>query len=224
MSAPKPTTKRRWLWLIPGFLLVAGLLICFAGWLYFKTTPAYALALLVDAAQQRDRATFDQVVDLDHVIDNFIAQSAPGSALGLQTQLVTSMRTRLQSLAPETSETVKAAVCEEIQKRTSELADSSGSRPFLVTALAMPFVSDIRQTGDTAYVKINKTDEVELVMERREGSWKVVSLQDQALAARVVQGIVKVLPRSDSNFEEQMRRQLKALPDSIPKLPLINDK
>jgi protoporphyrinogen oxidase len=31
-------------------------------------------------------------------------------------------------------------------------------------------------------------------MERREGSWKVVALQDQALAARVVQGIVKALP------------------------------
>jgi hypothetical protein len=86
----------------------------------------------------------------------------------------------------------------------------------------MPFVSDIKQTGDTAHVKINQTDEVELVMERREGSWKVVALQDQALAARVVQGIVKALPRSGSPFEEQMRRQLEALPGTVPKLPLIN--
>jgi hypothetical protein len=209
--------------LIPAALLIVGLVVCVSGWLYFKTTPAYALALLVDAAQQSDRATFDEVVDLDQVIDNFIAQSPPGSALGSTTQLVMSVRTQLQSLAPETTETVKAAVREEIQKRTSELAGSSGSRPFLVTALAMPFVSEINQTGDIARAKMNKTDEVELVMERREGSWKVVSLQDQALAARVVQGIVKVLPRSDS-FEEQMRRQLKALPDSIPKLPLINEK
>lgn len=223
MSPTTPAAKRRWLWLIPAALLIVGLVVCVSGWLYFKTTPAYALALLVDAAQQSDRATFDEVVDLDQVIDNFIAQSPPGSALGSTTQLVMSVRTQLQSLAPETTETVKAAVREEIQKRTSELAGSSGSRPFLVTALAMPFVSEINQTGDIARAKMNKTDEVELVMERREGSWKVVSLQDQALAARVVQGIVKVLPRSDS-FEEQMRRQLKALPDSIPKLPLINEK
>lgn len=223
MSFTPPAAKRRWLWFIPTGLLIAGLLVCVSGWLYFKTTPAYALALLVDAAQQSDRAAFDEVVDLDQVIDNFIAQSPPGSALGSTTQLVTSVRTRLQSLAPETSETVKTTVREEIQKRTSELAGSTGSRPFFLTALAMPFVSEINQTGDTAHVKMNETDEVELVMERREGSWKVVSLQDQALAARVVQGIVKVLPRSDS-FEEQMRRQLKALPDSIPKLPLINAK
>jgi hypothetical protein len=218
-----PTTTRRWLWLIPGVLLVIGLLVCFAGWLYFKTTPAYTLALLVDAAQQNDRAAFEQIVDLDQVIDNFIAQSAPGSALGSTTQMVTSVRTRLQALAPEASATVKSAVQEEVQKRTSELAGSTGARPFFVTALAMPFVSDINQTGDTAHVKINKTEEVELVMDRRDGSWKVVALQDQALAARVVQGIVKALPRADSNFEEQMRRQLQALPD-IPKLPLINAK
>lgn len=224
MSFTQPVTKRRWLWLIPGGLLVAGLLVCFAAWQYFKTTPAYALALLVDAAQQSDRAAFDEVVDLDQVIDNFIAQSPPGSALGTPTQLVTSVRTRLQALAPETSATIKSAVQEEVQKRTSELAGSTGARPFILTALAMPFVSEINQSGDTAHVKINKTDEVELVMERREGGWKVVSLQDQALAARVVQSIVKVLPRSDSNFEEQMRRQLEALPGTLPKLPLINAK
>lgn len=217
------TVKGRWFWLIPGGLLVVGLLLCFGGWQYLKTTPSYALAQLVDAAQRSDPAAFDQVVDLDQVIDNFIAQSPPGSALGTPTQLVTSVRTRLQSVAPETSATIKTAVHEEIQTRISDLAGSAGARPFLVTALAMPFASDIEQTGDTAHVKINKTDEVELVMERREGSWKVVALQDQALAARVVQGIVKALPRPNSTFEEQMRRQLEALPD-IPKLPLLNAK
>jgi hypothetical protein len=224
MSPTQPSSKRRWLWLIPAGLLFIGLMVCFAGWQYFKTTPAYTLALLVDAAQQNDRAAFDQVVDLDQVIDNFIAQSPAGSALGAPTQLVWSVRTRLQSLAPEATATIKTAVQDEIQKRTRELAGSTGSRPFVATALAMPFVSDINQTGDTAHVKINKTDEVELVMERREGSWKVVALQDQALAARVVQGIIKALPRSGSPLEEQMRRQLEALPGAIPKIPLINGK
>lgn len=217
-------STRRWLWLIPVGLLIGCLLVCFVSWQYYKTTPAYALALLVDAAQKGDRDAFDQVVDLDQVIDNFVAQSAPGAALGSSTELVTSVRTRLQALAPETSATIKEAIQEEIQKRTSELAGSAGARPFLVTALGMPFMSDIRQTGDTAQVKIKKMDDVELGMERREGGWKVVSLRDEALAARVVQGIVKVLPRSGTPFEEQMRRQLEALPDTLPKLPLFNAK
>jgi hypothetical protein len=216
-----PTTKRRWLWLIPGALLVVILLVCIAGWLYFKTTPAYALALLVDAAQQSDRAAFIELVDLDQVIDNFVAQTPPAAALGTSTQMVTSVRTQLQSLAPETSATIKMAVQEEIQTRTSELAGPA--QPFFLTALAMPFVSEVKETGDTAHVKINKTDEVELVMERRAGRWRVVALQDQALAARVVQGIVKALPRAGS-FEEQMRRQLESLPETIQKLPLINAK
>ncbi len=218
------TSTRRWLWLIPVALLIGGLLVCFVWWQYYQTTPAYALALLVDAAQKGDRDAFDQVVDLDQVIDNFVAQSAPGAALGASTELVTSVRTRLQSLAPEASATIKEAVQEEIQKRTSELAGSAGARPFLVTALGMPFMSDIKQTGDRAMVKVNRNGEVELVMERRENGWKVVSLRDQALAARVVQGIVKLLPRSGSPFEEQMRRQLETLPNAIPNLPLFNPK
>jgi hypothetical protein len=109
--------------------------------------------LLVDAAQQGDRATFDQVVDLDQVIDNFIAQSAPGSALGSPTQSVASVRTRLQSLAPETSTSIKTAVREEIQKRTSELAGSTAARPFFVTALGTPFRERYQANGDIAHVK-----------------------------------------------------------------------
>jgi len=218
-------TKRRWLWLIPAAFLVVVLLVCFAGWQYFKTTPTYAIALLVDAAQRNDRGAFNEVVDLDQVIDNFVAQSAPGSALGSSTQLVTSVRTQLESLAPDIGAGIKTEIQEEIQRRTNELSGSDSARPFLLTALALPFVSDVRQNGDTAVVKINKTDEVELVMERRRGSnWKVVSLRDQALAARVVQGIVKALPRSGVPFEEQMRRQLEGLPDILPKLPLVGPK
>jgi hypothetical protein len=221
MSVTYKTPKRRWLWLIPVGLLLAGLVVLFACWQYFKTTPAYSLALLVDAAQRNDQAAFDRVVDLDQVIDTFIAQAAQSSIVGLTPELATPVRRQLQSLAPETSAGVKQVVKEEIRTRINELAASSGTRPFVVTALAMPFVADIKQTGDTAQIRINDNDQVELRMERHDGSdWKVISLQDQALATRVVQGIIRNLPATESQIDKQLR----TLPGTLQKLPLLNAK
>lgn len=220
MSVTQKPSRRRRLWLIPGGLVIVGLVVFFAWWQYFKTTPSYALALLVDASQQNDRAAFDRVVDLDRVIDNFITQGAQDSGIGLTPALVTSVRVQLQSLAPKTTAAVKEGVREEIRNRINELAGSAGARPFLATALAMPFVSEINRSGESVQVRINRNAEVELIMERREsGNWQVTSLRDQALARRVVSGIVKQLPQSESEFE-QMRKQLRALPENLPQLRL----
>jgi hypothetical protein len=205
--------------LIPGGLLLAVLVIVFAWWQYFKTTPSYSLALLVDAAQRNDQPAFDRVVDLDQVIDTFIAQAAQGSTLGLTPESVTPVRLQLQSLAPETSASLKQVVKEEIGTRINEVAASSGSRPFLLIALAMPFAADIKRSGDSAQITINDNDQVELRMARRDGSdWKVVSLRDQALAARVVQGIIKALPETESQIDKQLR----TLPGTLKKLPLLD--
>lgn len=221
MSVNQKPSRRRWLLLVPvGFFVVCAV-VFFAWWQYYKTTPAYALALLVDASQQNDRAAFDRVVDLDRVIDNFIVQGSQDSGIGLTTSLVTSARAQLQSLAPETSAVVKGSVSEEIRNRIKELAGSAGARPFVLTALAMPFVAEINQTGETARVRMNRAAEVELVMERRQGNeWRVISVRDQALARRVVSGIVKQLPQSGSELEKQLGKQLGTLPKKLPQLPL----
>lgn len=220
MSVNATCPKRRWLFWVPAGLLIAGAIGFFAWWQYFRTTPAYALALLVDAAQKNDRAAFDRAVDLDQVIDNFIAQSAPHSAGGLTTIAVTSLRTQLQSLAPEPSAAVKEAVREEIRSRVNEVAGPVGTRPFVLTAVALPFIAEIKQTGQHALVKLNRTGEVELVMDRRQGDWKITSLRDETLARRVVNGVVKQLPQSQSELEKQMRLLPQLLPEKLPQLPL----
>ena len=68
--------SRKWRWI---FLILVGLLIVistglFVWWQHYQTTPAYTLALLVDAAQQNDGKAFDQIVDMDKVVDNFVSQ------------------------------------------------------------------------------------------------------------------------------------------------------
>jgi len=219
MSAGQKSSGLSRLLFVLGGLVIVVLVVCFAGWQYYKTTPSYALALVIDAAQQNDRAGFDRVVNLDRVIDNFVTQSAQDSGLGLTTQAVTSVREQLQTFTPETSAAVKENVKEEILNRIRELAGPA-SRPFLVTALAIPFVTEIDKTGDSAKVRTNRLAEVELTLQRREGgSWQVTSLRDQALARLVMKSIVKELPRSPLEVE-QIHKQLQALPEILPQLPL----
>ena len=222
MSTTQKPSRRRWLWLIPGGLVIIGLVVFFAWWQYFKTTPSYALALLVDAAQQNDRAAFDRMLDLDRVIDNFIAQRPEGSAIGVTTPLVTSVRVQLQSLAPETIAAVKESVKENIRNRIIEVAGPASARPFFATALAMPFMTEMSRTDESAEIRINRTAELELTMERRKGdNWQVTSVRDQALARQIVSGIVKQLPQPESELEKQMGKQLRTLPENLPPLPLL---
>ena len=89
-----------------------------------------------------------------------------------------------------------------------------------MTALAIPFVTEIDKTGDSAKARTNRLAEVELTLQRREGgSWQVTSLRDQALARLVMKSIVKELPRSPLEVE-QIHKQLQALPEILPQLPL----
>ncbi|HBB88787.1 MAG TPA: hypothetical protein DC047_14340 [Blastocatellia bacterium] len=220
MSVTQKPSRRRWLWLIPGGFVLVGVVVFFAWWQYFKTTPAYALALLIEASQQNDRAAFDRMVDLDRVIDNFIGQRPEGSAIGVTTPMVTSVRVQLESLAPETIAAIKENVKERIRNRINEVAGPAGARPFLVTALAMPFVTEMSRTDQSAEIRINRAAELELTMERREGSdWQVTAVRDQALASRVVSEIVKQLPQSEPEFDKQLGKELRTLPQKLP-LPL----
>ena len=226
MTGREMAHKRRWLGLILGGLLIIGFAAFFFWWQHYKTTPAYSLALLVDAAQRNDAAAFDRIIDMEKVIDNFVPQLAEIATGGLASDLATSLRTQLESLAPGVMASVKELVRDEIRKRVNELAGASSTRPFVVTALAISFKTDISEKDDTAKATINTKDHhVDLLMERREGGgWKVVSLRDDALAARIVTDIVKDLPGSGSQLDREMRKQLGDLPRALPKLPLLNDK
>ena len=227
MSDKAKSHMLRWLGLFIAGLLLIGLVAMFAWWQHYKTTPAYSLALLVDAAQRNDEAAFDRVVDMEKVVDNFVPQMAQIATGGLASELTTSLRAQLQSLAPGVMASVKQVVKEEMRKQINELAGSSSARPFFLTALAVPFKARIIESGDTAKATISKADHsAELLFERREGGpWRVVSMRDDALAARIVNDIVKDLPGSGLQLDQQMRKRLREnLPATLPKLPLLDDK
>ena len=224
MSHTEKPHYLRWLALIFGGLLLIGFAAGFFWWQHYKTTPAYSLALVVDAAQRNDGAAFDRLIDMEKVVDNFMPQVAQTAAGGLVSDFARALRTQIQSLAPGVMASVKLTIKEEIRKRINELAGSSSGRPFFLTALAIPFKANISESDGTAKATLNtEGHQVELSMERIDGShWKVISLRDDALAARIANNIVKDLPGSGSQLDKEMRKQLREnLPGTLPKLPLL---
>src|SRR6516164_3942173 len=53
-------------------------------WRHYQSSPAYSLALLVDAIQRDDQQTIDQLLDTDKIASDFVSQiraRAPASTL-----------------------------------------------------------------------------------------------------------------------------------------------
>lgn len=200
----------RWLALILVGLFITAFAAGFAWWQHSKTTPAYSLALLVDAAQRNDAAAFDEVIDTDKVVDNFSAQVVDAVTGGVASELARSLRVQLQSLPPSVLASVKQTIKEEVRKRIIELAESSGARPFFLTALAIRFKVNISESNGTAKATIETgSDQVELFMERSDDThWRVVSLRDDALAARIARNTLKDLPGSGLQLEKELLKQV----------------
>src|SRR5690242_10010915 len=57
------------------FLVVVGVVTIggFFVWRYFQSTPAYALSVMIDAAQRGDVAEFEKRLDTDEIAKNMVA-------------------------------------------------------------------------------------------------------------------------------------------------------
>ncbi|HYE66951.1 MAG TPA: DUF2939 domain-containing protein [Pyrinomonadaceae bacterium] len=206
--------------------LIAGLVAGgYFWWQSYKTRPAYSLALLVDAVQRNDMAAFDEFVDTDSVVDNFVPQVTEKAIARYSSALTAALNKQVQSLVPKLLPAVKQKVRDEITREIKELAARAESRPVFLVALAMPYVLDIKEENDTAKVAVNLKDRsVELNMQRNGERWKITGIKDETLATRIVDNIAKDLPAIGSQLEKEVRKQLKkTLPGGLPKIPLLTD-
>jgi len=207
-------------------LLIIGVLVCgYFWWQSYKSKPAYSLALLVDAVQRNDTAAFDQIVDTDKIVDNFVPQ-VTDKALGRYSSALTGpLRSQIESLVPTLMPGIKQKVHEEVVAQVKELSARAEGKPFILVAIGMPYIVDIKEDKDTAKVGVTLKDRpVTLTMERNGERWKIVSVTDETLAARIVDDIAKDLPAVGSQLEKEVRKNLKKnLPGGLPNVPLLND-
>lgn len=207
-------------------VIVLGIALgAFLWWQSYKTRPAYSLALLVDAVQNNDEATFNELVDTDKVVENFVPQVTEKAVGRYAAALTAPIRKQVEALVPKLLPGVKAQVREEVTKKIKEMSERAEGKPFILIALGMPYVVDVREEGDTAHVLANLKDrQVELTMIRNESRWKIVAVKDDVMAAQLVDRIVKDLPAIGSELEKQIRKNLpKDVEKNLPKNMNVDD-
>ncbi len=189
-------------------LIVIGALVGgYFWWRHYQSQPAYSLALLVDAAQRNDGAEIDQLLDLDKITTDFVAQvkaRVPGSSL-LSAQVE-------QNLTPKLKPTVRDELIKEVQRLTQR----ANGKPFPLVALAVPYFVEIKQEGNAATAAMKLEDQqIKLTMQAdATGRWQTVAIKDDKLADLIADSVKKNLPKSPSQWQDALEKQLKGL--SLP--------
>jgi hypothetical protein len=193
----------------------------FIWWQHYKTTPAYALAVLVDAAQRNDMPTVDTIVDNDKIVDNFVIEASEKVAGSYGPVLSAVARKQIDKLAPALMPAIKQSVRDGIAARVKEVSENSSSRkPFVIMAVALPYVVTITQSGDKAQASASiRGQQVECDLERTGDNWRVVAVRDDALLQQIVDQMTKKLPTIKQSVPD-IHDAIKNLPRVLPGISL----
>ena len=197
-SAGRPKRWPKVLAFIAAFLAVIVLLAAvgaFFGWRYYQTTPAYSVALMIDAAQNNQMAEFDKRINDDEIAKRMVANVSQKVTARYGVAINASIQKQIDNLVPQLMPKVKQTIHEEVAKEIREFATKSQAKPFIIVALAVPSFVTITTQGDTAKASAKLNDRnIELGMQRDSDRWKVVEVNDDVLVQRIVDNLMKELP------------------------------
>ncbi|HEX8845648.1 MAG TPA: hypothetical protein VF791_13430 [Pyrinomonadaceae bacterium] len=222
-AAPLSPVRKRKKWPIVlgiiGFVLIALAVTAIIYWQNFKTKPAYSLALAVSAAQRNDATGFDEVFDTERVVSNFTPQVIDVVLGRFGASLTPGIRSTIEGLVPTLIVHFKDQVRDEVMRKVRDATKQAEGRSFILMALGIHYLLDIKQEGDTALITAKSEERnTELTMERRDSRWKVVAVKDEDLAKRLADKIMKDLPVIGGGLIDDAAEQIKKrLPDILPK-------
>ena len=171
-------------------LLVVGYL----WWRSYEKSPAYSLALLVDAAQRDDKQAVESLIDADQIAQGFIPQVI-NRLTDANSPVPPQARGSLASALPQLLPRVREGVRDEIAQDVKSL--SKGHTSFLLTALAVRSASDVREQGERATLTTKAGDRpVELTLTRSGERWKVINVKDDQVAGDIAARLASNIPAS----------------------------
>jgi hypothetical protein len=197
-APPKKMIKKRSVWrtifktvlfLFLAILIVGGT----AGYFYwqsYKKTPAYSLALVVEAARKDDKQALGRLVDTDKVVDAFVPQITDKAVelygRGMPQGVIQELARVAAPVLPAIKEHARAELPRMIREKTKKLENV----PFFLVALGASQALEIREEGDTAWVKSTVPERpLELKMQRNGDVWQVVEVKDEELARKIAEQI-----------------------------------
>ena len=216
-SSGKP---RRWLRVLGILLVLVGVVVVGAAvggffyWRHYQTTPAYTLALLIDAAQRNDATEFEKRINDDEIAKNMVATVSQKAAGRYGLAINSSVQSQIDKVMPSLLPRLKQTIHDEVVKEIKEFAAKSQPQPFILLVVGVPRLVTVTTEGDTAKVKAPLSDRtIELTMQRDADRWKVTEFKDDVVVQRVVDNVMKELPAIgsiDSNsplFKKPQRRR-----------------
>jgi hypothetical protein len=192
---------RRWpkiLALIAGLFLVMLIAVAAAGffwWRHYQSTPAYSLALIVDAAQRNDVAEFQKRIDDEEIAKNMVGSVSQKAASRYGFAISSSIQQRIDSVMPSLMPRLKQTINDEVAKELKDIASRSEPRPFIFLVATVPSLVTVKAEGDTAKATtavLGRT--IELTMRRDADRWKISEFKDDVVVQRVVDSVMKDLP------------------------------
>ena len=167
---------------------------CYVWWRSFEKSPAYSVALLVDAAQRDDKQAVESLIDADQIAQGFIPQvinKLTDANSPVPPQARASLSSALPQLLPHVREGVRDLVAQDVK------ALSKGHTSFLLTALAVKSAADVKEQGDRATVTVKAGDRaIELTLTRSGERWKVVNVKDDVVASDIAARLASNIPAS----------------------------
>jgi hypothetical protein len=159
-------------------------------WRNFQSKPAYSLALLIDAAGRNDQKEIDELFDTDRVVEDYV--ELVKEQAGKSPILVGPLKQILEQYIKQNMPQIKEKAREEVKTRIKEIGVLAEGKPFIIYALALPWVIDIKEEGDKANAIIKTpTNQIELKMERNGDKWKIVGAKDDQAVNRIVERVLK---------------------------------
>ena len=201
--------NRRWpkiLAIVFGLLLVvvvAALVGGYFWWQNYQSTPAYTLALIVDAAQRNDIAEFQKRIDDEEIAKNMLANVSQKAASRYGFALSGSMQQRIDTALPSLTPRLKQTINDEVAKELKNLASKSEPKPFILLAATVSSLVSVTTEGETAKATTTLLGRpIELALRRDADRWKVTEFKDDVIVQRVVDSVVKELPAIGSADEK----------------------
>ncbi|HYW72462.1 MAG TPA: hypothetical protein VE961_15605 [Pyrinomonadaceae bacterium] len=175
-------------------------------WRHYQNSPAYSLALLVDATQRNDTPAVDNILDTDKIAADFVSQiraRVPAAAL---------WASQVDLAKMSSSAKIKETLRDQIVKELQQLTDVAAGKPFVIIALAVPRFADIKQEGNTAHAAVKLRDEqIQLTMVQAGDHWRITAVQDDKLARVIAQAMMNTVPLNNTRIQDELQRQLNNL-------------
>jgi hypothetical protein len=195
-------------------LLLAGVIAGggYLWWQNYKSTPAYALAVLADAAQKNDTAMVDSILDSGKVCDGLVTQVREGTGGSAVSSIASMLPGQTNSALQTVSPKVEQTVHDELVKEVKRLTEPAAGKPFFLVALGITRFADIKEENNVARVNVNVKDEhLQLTMQptTRPGAtrWIITAVQDEKLMKLVADGLMRKLPTPGIQLPDEINKQ-----------------